>query len=74
MASHCLLRPLKVAAWGLLAARVAAKEDEVAMPTVLECTACDVPPALEIPFCSEFVPYSACRTGDSWKTMVRPVL
>ncbi|KAJ0405361.1 hypothetical protein ATCC90586_004498 [Pythium insidiosum] len=39
------------------------------VPTIIDCSACDVPVPTEIPFCASFVKYSSCRTAASWKTM-----
>ncbi|DBA00798.1 TPA: hypothetical protein N0F65_004703 [Lagenidium giganteum] len=40
-----------------------------AVPTVLQCTACDTPPVEQIPFCAAFVRYSACQIEASWSAM-----
>jgi hypothetical protein len=35
-----------------------------------ECLSCEPPSIEEIPFCAEFVHYSACRTSGTWQDMV----
>ncbi|GLD96797.1 hypothetical protein PINS_up005480 [Pythium insidiosum] len=53
----------------LMMAEAVAGSDDPVMPTIIECSACDVPVPQEIPFCAAVVKYSSCRTAPSWKTM-----
>ncbi|TMW55747.1 hypothetical protein Poli38472_010629 [Pythium oligandrum] len=48
-------------------------QSSVKLPAILECSSCDTPLATDIPFCGEYVRYSACRTGESWTSMDKAV-